>query len=200
MPNEINDSHAGKIVSKTIVFEYFDRPELPDEAFEDYLKLIIFTGSLSLVEANAPYVATRLMEEGLGYYMMVKDKNGIITPWKRAMGLSNEVEKEYQLIRMISNATNRDLLEALVRVIKNYIDRPKEGEKDHGKTIKAERLLRQIMDFDAENTKLFDLVMSFGYTILTIELYIDYLLSATNESNNPNVIAQILEALMASDA
>ena len=199
MPDERLDSFARNVASKLIILEYFARPELPDEAFEDYLKLIIYTGSLSLVEANAPYVATRLMEEGLGYYMLVKDKNMIITPWKRHMGLSNEPDKEYQLIRMTANSSQRDLLEAIVRVIKNYIDRPREGEKDYGRTIKTERLLRQLIDFDAENTKLFDLVMSFGYCLFVLELYIDMLLTTTDESNNPNQIAQILEAFMYSD-
>lgn len=200
MPDERKDSFERRVGSKLIVLEYFDRPELPHEAYEDYLMMIIYTGALSLIEGNAPYVATRLMEEGLGYYMLVRDKNAVITTWKRYMGLANESEKEYQLIRMTSNsANNRELLEAIVRVIKNYIDRARDGEKDYGKTIRAERLLRQLMDFDPDNTKLFDLVMSFGYTVLTVELYLDMLLTEVSENNNPNLIGQVLEALLVSD-
>ena len=40
---------------------------------EARLKLIIYTGGLAAVEANVPEFATRLMDEGLGRYMLVKD-------------------------------------------------------------------------------------------------------------------------------
>lgn len=196
MPDEILDSKMRGVASKIIYLEYYDRPELPDEAFEDFLMMIIYTGCLSLIEGNASYVATRLLEEGLGKFMLIKDENGIITTWKRWMGLPNEKEKKYQLVRITSNsATNKEMLEMIVRVIKNYIGTPAEGEKDYGATIKSERLLRQIMDFSPLDTRLYDLVMAFGYTLLTIELYLDMLLTHEQEYNNPINIESVLRAL-----
>lgn len=195
MPDEISDSRFRQVMSKVIMLEYYDRPELPDEAFEDFLMMIIYTGALSLIEANAPYVATRLMEEGLGRFMLIRDENGIITTWKRWMGLPNEKDKKYQLIRITANSQNKEMLEMLVRVIKNYIETPTHGEKDYGKTIRAERLLRQLMDFTPLDTKLFDCVMSFGYTLLALELYLDILLNTEEEYNNPLNVESILRAL-----
>lgn len=195
MPDGLLDSRLRKVASKVLMIEYYDRPELTDEAFEDFLMMMIYTGALALIEGNAAYVATRLMEEGLGRFMLVKDENGIITTWKRWMGLANEKEKKYSLIRITSNsATNKDMLENLVRVIKNYIQLPVEGEKDYGATIKSERLLKQLMDFDPTDTRLYDCVMGFGYTLYALELYLDMLLH-TEDDYSPTNIESILRAL-----
>lgn len=82
----------------------------------------------------------------------------------------------------------------IVRVIKHYIQKLDDG-KDYGKTIKSERLLRQLMDFTPTDTKLFDLVMSWGYTLLAIELYIEMLLNTEDDYNNPLNVESVLKAL-----
>lgn len=177
LPKEAVDAYMRAVVTKVFDIEYYERPELPDEAFEDLLKLILYTGSLILCEANAPYVATRLMEEGLGYYMLIKDSNGIMMPWERWMGMPSEAGKQYQLIRNTSNSqSNKGILEDMVRVIKNYIRKPVQGEKNYGKTIKSERFLKQAMDFDATDTKKSDAVMGAGYTLLGMEVYLALLM------------------------
>jgi len=196
MPDDLMDARFRKVMSKILYLEYYDRPELPDEAFEDFLMLIIYTGALSLIEGNASYVGTRLLEEGMGRFMLVKDENGIVTIWKRHMGLPNEEKKKYKLIRITSNsAENKEMLESLVRVIKNYIERPTTGEKDYGKTIKAERLLTGLMDFTPTDTKIFDEPMAFGYTLLGIDYYLDILLNDEDEYNDPINIEAVVRAL-----
>lgn len=196
-PDERLDTIFKKVSSKIIISEYFDRPELPDEAYEDLVKEIIFFGKLNIIEANAPYVATRLMEEGLGYYMIIKDENGILTTWKRHMGLPHDTEKSYQLIRTTANSTIKDILETIVRIIKNYIDRPRPGEKDYGATILSERLLKQLMDFDPTDTKLFDLVMAWGYCLLCYEIYVSVRYNPEDDLSDPRNIAAVLGALAA---
>lgn len=196
MPDEFLDSKYKQVMSKVIHIEYYDRPELPDEAFEDFLMLIIYTGALALIEGNASYVATRLLEEGLGRFMLIKDENGIIRTWERWMGLANEKDKKYKLIRITSNsAENKEMLEALVRVIKNHFERPIFGEKDYGATVKTERLLRKLMDFTPTDTRLFDEPMAMGYALLCIEFYLDILLNLQEEFDNPINMEMALKAL-----
>jgi hypothetical protein len=196
-PDERLDSLLKKVSSKIILSEYFARPELPDEAYEDLVKEIIFFGKLNIIEANAPYVATRLLEEGLGYYMIVKDENGILTTWKRHMGLPHETEKSYQLIRTTANSSIKDMLETIVRIIKNYIERPRPGEKDYGQTIQSERLLNQLMNFDPEDTKIFDLVMAWGYCLLCYEIYVSVRYNPEDDFTDPKIISAVLGALAA---
>lgn len=195
VPNEQLDNALRKIATKKMVAEYYYRPELPDEAFEDFLKLILYTGQLSLIEANAPYVATRLLEEGLGNYMIVKDENDFFTTWKRFMGMAHESPKLYKLVRISSNSQiSKEMLETLIRVIKNYMEKPEEGAKDYGKTIKSLRLIKQKQEFNPLDTKTSDLVMAWGYTLLCLDIYLDILISG--ERYNPeNEYANVLLAL-----
>jgi hypothetical protein len=186
--------NTGRSLGRKLLIEYYDRPELPDEAFEDYLMLIIYTGSLSLIEGNAAYCFTRLMEEGLGHYLLVKDENGIATVWKRWFGLSYEKEKQYRSIKLTANSGEREMLEALVRCIKNYIEKPNLGEIDYGKMIKSSRLVRQLMDFNSLDTKLYDLAISLGWTLYALEIYMDILLETVNDNDNPQNIEAILNA------
>lgn len=194
--NESTDALYGRVVTKTLTHEYFDRPESPDEAFEDLLKLIIYTGALSAIEANAPYMATRLMEEGLGNFMIVKDENGIMTIWKRHMGLFNEEDKKYHLLRTVVGTNTKDSTkEDFVRLMKSYIRVPEPGGKDYGRTIKSSRLLNQLMNVDIVNTKIYDMFMSWGWNLLADEVYSNLLLNKTDDEMNPDYISAVLRAL-----
>ena len=197
LPDDFLDTRAQEVVTKKILIEYYDRPELPDEAYEDFLKMIIYSGALASIEANAPYVATRLMEEGLGLFMLVKDVNGITTTWKRHMGLAGEKDKQYKLLRTTANADNKEMLETFVRIIKNYIDKPRGGGKDYAKTIKSERLLQQLMDLDVSNTRIYDCFMAFGYTMYGIESYLELMTNLKEEYGSADNIRAVLGALAA---
>lgn len=189
------DSILGKISSGVITFEYFERPELPDEAYEDLVKLIIYTGSLCTVEANVPTMATRLMEEGLGRFMMIKDKFGNYKIWERWMGLPHEEEKEYHLIRTTSNnPQTREMLEYFVRLIISFIKEPEAGEKSYGDTIKSERLLDQLMRVDITDTKIFDLFMAWGYCLFTQDQYSAILLNINQNNTGAVNFGQVIGA------
>lgn len=196
LPDERLDSFYRKIVSNVIVCEYYDRPELPDESFEDFLKMIIYYGACVLVEGNAPYVATRLLEEGLGHYLFVRDENGIIRRWERYMGLAAEPDKLYQLVRITSNSANtKEILQTMQRLISTYIAKPEEGAKDYGECIKSERLLNDLKDFDPTDTTKSDLHMAFGYCLMARDFYLDSLYNETDNFYNDSNIASVLRAL-----
>lgn len=190
------DAIMGKPVTGIISMVYFYRPELPDEAYEDLVKLIIYTGSLSSVEANVPEFATRLISEGLGRFMLVKDLAGNYVIWNRWMGLAHEEDKQYKLIRTTANSPDtRILLEAFVRLIKMFIHAPADGEKDYGMTLKDERIIKQLKKFDPTDTRLSDLVMSMGYCFFTDDIYSGLLLDGTEDIYAGSNIAAVLAAL-----
>jgi hypothetical protein len=194
MPDDLLDSRMRKVASKIFMIEYYDRAESPEEAYTDYLKLILYTGSLSCIEGNQAYVNTRLMEEGLGRFMMVRDENGIITLWKRYMGLPNETDKTYKFIRTTANADTKDMMETIVRLLKSYFERPPEGGKNYGATCKSSRFINQLMNVDITNTKIYDLFMAGGYTVFGVEYYLDILLNEMQEELDPENIASVLSA------
>lgn len=192
MPDELLDARMRKVFSKMFMIEYYNRSESPDEAFNDYLKLILYTGSLACIEANQSYVSTRLMEEGLGRFMLVRDENGIICIWKRYMGLPGEPDKTYKFIRTTANADSKDMMETIVRLLKAYFERPPEGGKNFGGTCKSGRLIDQLMNVDITNTKIYDLFMASGYTVFGVEYYLDILLNEMQEEQDPDNMASVL--------
>lgn len=178
------DSMYKKPMTGVITMVYFERPELPNEAYEDFVKLIIYTGMLCGVEGNVPAYATRLIEEGLGRFLIVKDKPGNPVIWSRWMGLANEEDKQYHLIRTTANSEEtRTMLEMFVRLIKMFIQRPISGEKDYGATIKDERILEQLKKFDVQETKFYDLIMALGYCFWANDVYTGLLLEGAEDGN-----------------
>jgi hypothetical protein len=194
--DERMDSLLGRVSSKLLMIEYFARPEVFDEAYEDLVKQIIYTGSLSIVEANVPAMATRLMQEGLGHYVLIKNKEGVITFWERWMGLAHEAEKEYHLIRTTSNGNDKkERLEQFVNLIKQYLYKPEEGGKDYGAVMKSERLLRQLMDVDVENTKMYDMFMALGYCLLCDDIYTGLLMNSQSDPYSGISFGNMMNAL-----
>lgn len=190
--DEIENSRIGEIESKIIIASYFYRPDAPHEAYEDFLKWVIWTGSLSVVEANAPYVATRLIEEGLINYMVVRNKDKTLCLGKSWM----KVGLDFNLIRRTANAEQNDMLETIVRLITNYIEIIK-GEPNYLETIKIIELIKQLIAFDVKNTRLYDLVMAMGYMLLGYDVYYNSLLEYNDDYNSPKNYDAILGALSA---
>lgn len=185
LPNLLLSQASGRITSNIILSEYFDRPENPQEFYEDVVKEIIFFGKRVIVEANKAWLATKLIQDGLGYYMIVKNKEtGLLEPWNPKM--------DYSLFR-----TGSEELETIVRVISIYILKPRDNrEVDYGKLIRTERLLQQLLDFSKERSKFFDLAMCFGICLIAMEVMI----TAPPEKrsgHDPDLVAAIWDAINA---
>ena len=195
------DASMRKAASWTLDLQYFFRPELPDEAYEDLVKLIIYTGALGIVEANMPEFATRLISEGLGHFLIVKDKEGNKCIWERWMGLANEPDKQYHLIRTTGNSPDtKIILESFVRLMIVYIQKPEPGEYDYGMTLMDERLIEQMMKItkvweSGGSTKLFDLFMSFGYALYADDIYTGLLLEGQHDVYSASNYEAVLKAL-----
>lgn len=166
LPDISANRRAGKIVSKVIVLEYFYRPDNPWEFYEDLVKEIIWTGKRVIVEANKKWVATQLIKDGLGRFMIVKQKStGKYTMWTPEL----EFAKDYTLL-----STEGEELNTIIRAISRYIQKPKPHEAgrvpDYGSTIKSERLLDQLAKVTKKNHKKFDAFMSIGWTLIGMEI------------------------------
>lgn len=188
------------VASGTLDLQYFYRPELPDEAYEDFIKLVIYTGALGIVEANMPEWATRMISEGLGQFMIVKDKDGNKCIWQRWMGLANESDKQYHLIRTTGNSPDtKIILESFVRLMINYIEKPQPGGKDYGLSIKDERWIDQMKKITkiwetGGSTRLYDIFMSCGYALYADDIYTGLLLEGIHDNYSGANVAAVLAA------
>lgn len=156
----ILDTKKNRVASNILLSEYFFRPENPDEFYEDMVKEIIFFDKRVIVEANKKWLVTKLINEGLYNYLLLRKSDGTISPYKEG--------DENKLV-----STTHDLIDSIVRLIKRYTAEVvgQDAGIDYLKHIKSKRLLDQLGNFDPTNTKIYDLVMAFGYTRLAAESF-----------------------------
>jgi len=163
----LNTMHR-EIVTKVFSMEYFARPELAESGYQDLVKWIIYTGSLMLLEGNTPVFFTRLMNEGLGNYMIVRHEEGYLTKWDMTLK-----KGDYKSVKRTADNGKDTLMEQLIESIKNFIYRSEDDEsQQYAKTIKSVTLLEQYMDFKPKDTKKFDKVMGSGYTLICYDTYL----------------------------
>lgn len=164
--DEIMNIANRRPVTKIIMAEYLDRPDNPEEFYQDVVKFIIYFGCLVIVEANNGWLATRLEDEGLGHYMLFKNEDQVLSFYKANHGGTLKHTRTLK-------SGNVDTVADLILLIKNYLQAGniEYNEIDYGKLIKAMRLLVQLKDFDPDDTKRFDTVIAFGYTLMCHEAY-----------------------------
>lgn len=194
MPDELIDSNARDIVTKVLLSEYYYRGETPDESFEDLVKEIIYFGKAVAVEGNAPAFFNELMKEKLGYYMFVRDKDGLIQLWTRDMGMYNEPDKKYASLKTKASADSKETLEEFIKLIARYVIKPPMGGKDYGAKIKTLKLINQCINLNVENTKKSDLFMAFGYTLMAMNAYLDIRVQG-NKNDYEEALPQLLAML-----
>lgn len=181
--NEAINTAQRRIATKIIRSEYYDRPDNPEEAYQDIVKWIIYHGCLVIVEANNGYVATRLEAEGLGHYMLFKDENGLFSLYD---GKEITLEGKEKKLKHIKNEKNGILtISDMVIAVKNYYQRGNKeyNEKDYGETIKSERLHNQCGEVDPADTKKSDLFVGFGLGLICHDNYIALLSKPQRESD-----------------
>lgn len=178
-----------ELVTRVIMSEYNGRPDLAEEAYQQIVKEIIYFGKLILVEANTPHVYTRLKNEGLGNYLIVKHKDGYLTRWTTVLE-----DTEYTGVKRTRNAVQNDILESIVELIKHYTYKGQDGEAEYAKTIKSILLLDQFCNFKVEDTKKSDAAMAFGYTLLAYETLRAEMNKNTDEAYNEVAIRALFAA------
>lgn len=162
----LNTRHK-EIASKVFLIEYYDRPELAEQAYQDIVKMIIYTGSLSLIEGNARNTYTRIMNEGLGNYMIIKHKDGYLTKFDISMERA-----DYKSVVRSKNASQNEIMEMIIEVIKAYTFRSEDDEMNqYAKTIKSIRFFEQAAKFDPLQTQEYDVIMGIGYCLIAYEVY-----------------------------
>ncbi len=196
VPDGKEESFTGVTLGRRMSIEYYARPELPIVAYEMFLKLIIYTGGIAIIEGNQKFTATKLMEEGLGNYMIViNTENDQYEPWRPWMGMSENPIKTYKFIQITANSSATNvIMEYMVRLYKDYFFAA-EGDADVGKTCKSARLLNQMQDLDVKDTKKSDLFMGWGYALIALDIYMNYLMKEESPYGNRSLFRAAMGAL-----
>lgn len=153
--NPALDTRFKKTISNTPIYEYHFRHEDPDDDLEMLIKIILFLNVRVIIEANKKWVVTAIKREGLHHFLLLKQSDGSIRPYKKG--------DENKLVN-----TTVDMINAYVRSIKVWWA-PK--GVDYLKSYVSLKGIQQCMDFDPNETKKYDLTVSLGYYRLANDAY-----------------------------
>lgn len=166
--------------------EYAYRHENPDDTLEDVIKFIIFTGFYMIIEANKGWVITRLKDENLQNFLLLRDEKGNIRPYQEG--------DENKLVN-----TDANMIETYCRAINRYWAEPRPGGNkiDRMKTSPSLKVYEQAMTFDPTDTKRFDYVVSYGYWRVGIEVFTVYIYEQRKKNDyDGGVMKQIVSDLL----
>ena len=159
----IHDLDGGKNntadwISNNIMWEYLNRNTDPEEDYENLIKLIRYFGHSIMPENNSGDFVKHLFSRGYSRFIIVRknfDASVLMNKWsKNSLGVDQAVQSHTE-------------------VIESYVRRTAAFIRRHGHRINSLALLKQLLAFDPKHPTKFDLAVSFGYGILSLEADLD---------------------------
>lgn len=82
LPNaEVNASVGKNVTNRRLFVSYLYRRDKPSDTLRDMIACILHFGCMVQIESNVSTWATKLIEMGLGHFVMMVNKDGALEPW-----------------------------------------------------------------------------------------------------------------------
>lgn len=164
MPNGMLNGYFGKdVTNKRLMVEYLYRPQKPSDTLFDVIKCVLFFGCYILIENNKSWITTKMIEMGLGNFIMVINEDGGMEPYR---------DGAKQTLFSVQTGT----VGKLVVAGKNHLGEPdRTHDMDNIKgLLKSKNVLKQLMKFKPEDTKVYDAAMSYLEGLWGIDNFLGY--------------------------
>lgn len=168
LPSAKLDAMFGKRVSNRLCMQYLCRRDKPDDTVWDIVKAILYFGCYILIEGNMPGMATRIIELGLGNYILVRNKAGGFEPYR---------EYNKQKYYVTSNNGDKSTIDEYIQSTKNYIGEPDNGEFDNLDNLYSLEIMSNLTQFEPENTRQYDAGVAFMIGVMGMDAYIGWQIS-----------------------
>lgn len=179
------DLRMGRPASNVVILNYSDRREDPDDSLEDVILAIFWLSAFVIIEANKQWMVTKLVNMGLGNFLLLLQADGTIKPYK--LGEKNKA---------ITSSTS--VINNYCRSIDTWMKKPKQpGEVDyciHG--IKRKKMIGQLMNFNPNDPSPYDDVVSLGYCQLAQDSFAAIIEYLKQNAPDENVMAMAVEYQM----
>lgn len=164
LPIKALDHHYDKIrkgdsFSRRIVSWYSERPPDPNTFFDDMVKETLYFGKKILIENNKPWLTTKFKEIGMVEFLLFKNSE------------TGRIEKYKPLSKQKAKTTQTGDVDELCRVTDEYLAEPTNGIPDLCFLMEDMDLLNQLTTFNPLQTKKFDKVMAFAYSIMALNSF-----------------------------
>jgi len=161
-PNVSANTYWGRDVSNKMNMRYLYRPENPRDYYEEVIKLIFFLGCYLYPEANHAWVIKDMKDEGLQNFILVLDEENKIVPYSRYG--KNKLP-----------ASTPKTIEAYIRKGEEYMAPTNSFDiPDRIAHMDDEELVKQLIEFNKNDTKAFDLAVCFLENVMAKEAFSAY--------------------------
>lgn len=138
--------------SHTFVGDYLYRPDDPREYYEDMAMACIFFGCKLLPERNTQGITGWFEDNGFAHFLMRRPKASF------TLSQFKIIDNDYGV------PSNGQTIDIYINLMKSYIDR-------HGHRIKHQRIIKDLIDFQAINPRKFDMSVAACFAMFDVEKY-----------------------------
>ncbi len=165
--SEMNARFKSCVTGRHIV-EYLYRHNKPSDTLEDIKKIIYLFGSPIAIEGNMSWAITKLIEDGLQNFVLVRDsKTKAIVPYN---------PHQHQSMITTNKSGDKGVMGQYITATQEYLGEPRnDDEFDNLENVDSEILIQDLMDFDADNTRKYDHAVGFMLGVQTMTNYVAYM-------------------------
>lgn len=150
MPNaEVNAEIGKNVTNRRLMCSYLFRHNNPAATMKDIMAMILYFGCMVQIESNVETWATKLIEYGLGNFVMMVNEDGALEPW-------NPARKQYLF------TSNKPQIDQYFDSGAEFLGEPMgPGDIDNIDYIDDLDVLLQLMQIRKDNTTEYDAAVAF---------------------------------------
>lgn len=160
LPNVEVNSHVGKnVTNRRLFISYLYRCDKPSDTLEDMIKLIMLFGCMVQIESNVSTWATKLIEMGLGNFVLMVNKDGALEPWNQFADQNYFTSQKAQIDQYVD--AGQEFLGAPLAP----------GEIDNVEYLDDLDVIQQLMMIRKENTTEYDAAVAYLEGLMGIDAW-----------------------------
>lgn len=172
----LNTLHGERVTGRMCV-EYLSRHENPLDYYEDVIKLVLYLGMPIYAEANKPWVITKMFEDKLHNFVLFRNAK------HKTIEFYNPDQP--QVLTTTVKAGTVSTINDYCRAGRIYMKQPQsETDFDTLSFLDSERLIRQLINFDVLDTKIFDAAVCWLLNVLVYETFTATVENARRRAEN----------------
>lgn len=163
---ELDGMFNKKVSNKRLLCEYHHRAENPRDTLMHVVQTILYFGCYVLIECNANWLATRLKEWGLANFLIrVNEETKVLEPY-------NQYVKQKPFTSQRSERGSADTIGEYIAAGMMHINDYE--SMDNIEALYSSDVIKDLMNFEPENTRQYDSGVCYLIGLLGIEVYLGW--------------------------
>ena len=180
LPSGEIDGFVGKrVTNKRLMVSYLHRADSPRDTLMHAVQCVMYFGCYVLIESNMSWLSTKFKEWGLGNFLIVLSKDGVLEPYK-----------EYADQKPFTS--QKDTIGQYVTAGSQHLAPPATNmDIDNIDFLEDIDVIQQLMNFDPNNTRAFDAAVCYLTAQWGMDVYMGWRqkeIEKLTRSRNPGMI------------